>query len=710
MTASSSHGPQDTIALLYEISREFNSALDLRTVLQRVLFLTIKNIGAKSGSIIVVDEQGEPIESAIIYGSNLHRQTTQQLRATTEHGLAGWVLRNRVAALVRDTSKDDRWLRRPDDAIDRSGPKSAISAPLISRNKLVGVITLVHQQPNHFDDTHLDLVKAIADQASIAVLNARLYDESQRRARIMAALAETASAINATLDPGEVLQRIATQAQKALDVEAVTLGLVDAEHRDIVFRASVGGSGPRLIGSRLKVGQGILGWVVQHGQATIVPKAHEDPRFDPETDRRTGFYTRSIACAPITKDGEVLGALEAINPKGHNTFNNETLTVLEGICNLAGTAITHAQLFSRLQAAHKRYHDLFEDSISPIVITDMTGHILEANRQALEVSEYTPETLTTLSIQQLHDVDARYSNRDLQVFRESQRIVTYESIMHTRNGAEIPIQVLARRVTVEGQPYIQWILRDISERKNIDQLRNDLISMIYHDLRSPLANIISSLDVLRSMLPEEDEAIESVLQIATRSTERIQRLTNSLLDVHRLEAGKAVISQEVAGVSALAQDAVESIRLMAEAKNQTVEVNLPKDLPALFVDTDMIRRVLINLMENAVKYTPNNGHICLEARPLPPDQVEISVVDTGPGIPEKEQELIFHKFTRLGNRQNAKGLGLGLTFCRLAVQAHGGHIWVKSTEGVGSRFSLTLPTAPADTQPEIAASQRENLE
>ncbi len=703
MTAPTPNGPQNTTALLYKISREFNSALDLHTVLQRVLFLTMKNIGAKSGSIIVVNDEGEPIESAIIYGSNLHRQTTQQLRATTEHGLAGWVLRHRMAALVRDTSKDARWLRRPDDAVDRSGPKSAISAPLISREKLVGVITLVHQQPDYFDEPHLDLVKAIADQASIAVLNARLYNESQRRARIMAALAETAAAINATLDPGEVLQRIATQAQKALAVEAVTLGLVDAENGDIVFRASVGGSGPKLIGSRLNLGQGILGWVVQHGQAAIVPRAHEDPRFDPETDHRTGFYTQAIACAPITKDGNVLGALEAINPR-ERTFSAETLTVLKGICNLAGTAIAHAQLFSRLQAAHKRYHDLFEDSISPIIITDMQGRILEANRQALEVSEYSPELLNELSIQQLHDVDTRYGGQGLHIFHESMRIITYESLMHTRNGVEIPIQVLARRVTVEGQPYIQWILRDISERKNIDQLRNDLISMIYHDLRSPLANIISSLDVLRSMLPEDDAAIESVLQIATRSTERIQRLTNSLLDVHRLEAGKAVISQEIAALSTLAQDAVDAVRLVAEAKNQSVEINLPNNLPALFVDTDMIRRVLINLVENAVKYTPNNGHISLDAQTTPEGWVEVSVTDTGPGIPEKEKELIFHKFTRLGNRQNAKGLGLGLTFCRLAVQAHGGRIWVKSTEGVGSRFCITLPVAPRDAQPNILPS------
>ncbi len=707
MTSLSPQSPQDTLKLLYEVSREFNSALDLRTVLQRVLFLTMKNIGAKSGSIIVVNEEGEPIESAIIYGGNVHSQTTQQLRATTERGLAGWVLRNRVAALVQDTSKDPRWLRRPDDAEERTGSKSAISAPLISRKHLVGVLTLVHQEPNHFSEIHFNLVKAIADQASVAVLNARLYAESQRQARVMAALAETASVINATLDTREVLQRITAQAQKALDVEAVSLGLIDHAAGEIVFRASVGGAGPQIIGSRLKIGQGIVGWVAQTGEALIIPRAHEDPRFDPETDRRTGFYTQAIACAPIVQESAIIGVLEAINPRGHR-FGSETLTVLSGICNLAGSAINHAQLFARLQAAHQRYRDLFEDSISPIVITDLEGNILEVNRRTVEASEYTRETLRRKNITDLHEIDARYGGASLTALRTASHTITYESVMRTRSGAEIPIQVLARRVTIEGREHIQWILRDISERKNIDQLRNDLISMIYHDLRSPLANIISSLDVLRSMLPENDAAIESVMQIAVRSTERIQRLTNSLLDVHRLESGKAVVSQEIIGLAALAQDAVDAVRLVAEAKQHTVEVNLPDDLPALFVDSDMIRRVLINLMENAVKYTPNNGHICLEARALD-GWVEVSVVDSGPGIPESEQELIFHKFTRLGNRESAKGLGLGLTFCRLAVQAHGGRIWVKSKEGVGSRFSLTLPAAPPETQINAMHSRRQNL-
>jgi GAF domain-containing protein len=143
-----------SLELLYDISRELNVALDLRTVLHRVIFLAMKNVGAINGSIIVLDEKAHPIESAILTGERLHENTTRQLRATLEGGLAGWVARNRQAALLPNTSQDERWLRRPDDALDRSGPKSAISAPILAHEMLVGVITLIHPKPGFFTADH----------------------------------------------------------------------------------------------------------------------------------------------------------------------------------------------------------------------------------------------------------------------------------------------------------------------------------------------------------------------------------------------------------------------------------------------------------------------------------------------------------------------------------------------------------------------------
>ena len=181
------------LELLVNISREVATALDLRTVLQRLLFAAIQYVGGERGSIVVMDDLGKPVDATIVYGKQLHEHTTQQLRDTVERGLAGWVIQRRKAALVPDTSKDERWLRRDDDSADKSGAKSALCVSLMARERLVGVLTLVHSVPNAFTEEHLDLMRAIADQASVAVLNARLYTESQRTARVMSSLAEGAA-------------------------------------------------------------------------------------------------------------------------------------------------------------------------------------------------------------------------------------------------------------------------------------------------------------------------------------------------------------------------------------------------------------------------------------------------------------------------------------------------------------------------------------
>ena len=144
--------------------------------------------------------------SAIITGGEVHDQTTQRLRVTLEKGLAGWVVRNRQAALIPDTSQDERWMLQQYDVDEKTSPKSAVCAPLLVHERLIGVMTLVHPQGGLLYPDHLALVQAIADQAGIAVLNARLYQESQRQARVMTALAESAADDHRQLEPGRCAQ------------------------------------------------------------------------------------------------------------------------------------------------------------------------------------------------------------------------------------------------------------------------------------------------------------------------------------------------------------------------------------------------------------------------------------------------------------------------------------------------------------------------
>ncbi len=680
-----------SLELLYNISRELTAALDLSTVLQRVITLSMSNVGAVNGSIIVMDSSGDPIEGIIIVGSKVIEDATQQLSETFDKGLAGWVIRNQRGAVITNTRHDERWLRRPDDDEQQTGAKSAVCVPLIVYQQLVGVMTLVHPSPDIFSTAHLDLIQAIADQAGIAVLNARLYEDSQRRAHVMTALAESASVITASLDLDEVLQRILSQISDALQVETVSLALVDPQEKTLSFVASSAGINDDLVGKWIKLGRGFAGQVAKEGKGEIIADTSKDDRFSLEFERNIESNIRAIICAPLRSRGEVIGILEAINPVD-GKFDPDALEVLTGIGSLAGTAINHARLYEQVQSTRQRYLELFQDIIDPILISDKDSKILEVNRQAEIFTEFDKDSLLTKSINQLLSSNQGEPGIDLGNLAPGE-ILSYEAELNTMRGKQIPVRVFVSSVTADAGTNLQWLIRDISERRELDSLREDLISMIYHDLRSPLSNVVSSLDVFNAMLPQDgDPAFRSLLNIALRSTERIQRLTNSLLDMSRLETGQPVINLFSTSPVLLAVDAVEAVSPVAETKNQIIHLRMPADTPPVMVDADMIRRVLINLLENAVKYSPPNGEISLDAV-IETNQVKMWVHDSGPGIPAKEREHIFDKFTRLNPEMSQKGFGLGLAYCRLAIEGHGGRIWVESEAGQGSRFCFTLPLA-----------------
>ncbi|NWG34525.1 MAG: GAF domain-containing protein [Chloroflexi bacterium] len=686
------------LELLYHVSRELATALDLRTVLQRVLYETLQNVGGERCSIVVLDDAGKAVDATIVYGTKIHEHTTQQMRETMERGLAGWVIQHRKGVYVPDTGKDERWLIRPDDT-DRLGSKSAICVPLLAREKLVGVMTLVHTKPNSFTSEQLDLVQAIADQAGIAVLNARLYTESQRQARVMTALAEGAAAMNASLRMDDVYQRILIQTMQALQVETVALGMIEGDH--IVFRTAAGHNAGNILGRTIELGVGVTGTVTREGRGVVMADTDRE-RHIHEADRLAGEGTRALLIAPIQSQGRVIGVLEAINPIA-GAFDPDALLVMTGIGGLAGTTIQNAQLFERLQAAHKRYRDLFEESIDPIVITDWEGRIIEANRQASLLSGYTREELQNMTIDQLHEVNWSKTGMEFEFLRGDQ-MISYESSLHKQDEAHISAEVHARRVEFDSTDSIQWILRDITKRKELDNLREDLTSMIYHDLRSPLANIVSSLDVIATMVPEQERAtVLSILKIAENSTDRIQRLVSSLLDVSRLESGQPVTDQTVVDALALTQNTLQDVAPSIKGRRQILIENLPSELPRIWVDEDMARRVLINLIENSSKYSPSEGKIEVGAQ-AEEGWVHFWVKDEGSGIPLSEQDHIFDKFTRIRGKGKVGGLGIGLAFCRLAVQGHGGRIWVESDTGKGSTFHFTLPTATRE-QLEVDATE-----
>ncbi|MGH2626917.1 MAG: GAF domain-containing protein, partial [Anaerolineales bacterium] len=222
-----------SLELLYSISRELAAQLDLRQLLQRVLQLMLENVGAASGSILVLDEAGKVTEGALAFGGRVHDHTAQQLADTFHRGLAGWVVENRQAALVPSTRDDGRWLRRPGEQTDGES-RSAISVPLTARDRVVGALTLVHPRVGYFTDDDLELITAIADQAGIAVENARLYSAEQERRRFASTLQEIARTISSALDPALVFPQVLEQLERVVHFRSASIQVIDHDQLRLV--------------------------------------------------------------------------------------------------------------------------------------------------------------------------------------------------------------------------------------------------------------------------------------------------------------------------------------------------------------------------------------------------------------------------------------------------------------------------------------------
>jgi two-component system, NtrC family, sensor histidine kinase KinB len=538
----------------------------------------------------------------------------------------------------------------------------------------------------------VDAARMLANHAAIAVHNARLYEDTQHQLRVSALLNEASTVINSSLDTGQILQSLLAQMNELLNAEAISIALVDVQRNELVYTVAEGIGSEEIIGLRLPSSQGVSGWVMKHGQPALVPDMGQDPRFYAEGDRRTGQTTRAMICAPLQAKDEVLGTIQAINPR-KGSFTETDLQLLVNLANLASSALNNAQQFARTLAAEERYLGLFEDSINPILLTDLQGNIVEANRRAGEFLRYTHDELLGMPIAALHGIGREDTLPSLDV-ANSARASTFTTEIVTADGSTIPVEGYVKHTLSAGTELLQWIYRDITEQVELEEMRDDLMAMLVHDLQSPLGNVISSLELLRYELPpDSDEVTFSIVDIAVRSSNRLQTLIRSLLDISHLEAGRPIAEFEFAELRQLVAEAFELVQPTFQRRQAELQANLPPDLPPVYVDPDMIRRVFVNLLDNASKYTPEGHPVAVTVSG--PDEdgfLRVMVTDKGSGVPAPYRDVIFDKFRRVQGEGAPRGLGLGLAFCRLAVEAHGGTIGVDDAPGGGARFSFTLPT------------------
>jgi len=233
--------------------------------------------------------------------------------------------------------------------------------------------------------------------------------------------------------------------------------------------------------------------------------------------------------------------------------------------------------------------------------------------------------------------------------------------------------------------------------KEIDEMKNNFISHVSHELRTPLTSINEAGDLLLDGVGGEiTSRQEHLLQIIKQCTERLIKMVNNLLDLSKMEAGMMNYEFVQASLREIILHSLQELDLLARKKSIRLEVQLEDNLPLLKMDVDRMQEVVDNLLSNAVKFTPEGGTVRIEARQVT-SFLQVSVSDTGPGIPPEYQSRIFEKFQGIksGRTSQTKGTGLGLSIASHIVKAHGGKIWVESTEGKGSTFYFSLPLTAA---------------
>ncbi|WP_213610148.1 response regulator [Pseudoalteromonas sp.] len=349
----------------------------------------------------------------------------------------------------------------------------------------------------------------------------------------------------------------------------------------------------------------------------------------------------------------------------------------------------------QLRWSEQRLNALFSLSPLPILLNKLAdGTFIESNKAMEQLVGYTEDEIKALSYWDL--TPERYAEdeqRQLELLNTTGRYGPYRKQYIHKNGHLIDIEL--NGVLFEnpaGEKMIWTIIQDLTQRNQIDKMKDEFISTVSHELRTPLTSISGSLSlILSGATGELNDKSKKMLTIAQRNSQRLNSLVNDLLDIEKLSAGKAHFMPEEADLKIVINEAVEQIKPFANTYQITIKVSYI-DAAVVFVDVLRIHQVLTNLLSNAIKFSNTGSQIDVKAE-IVGENVCISITDSGVGITEKEINSLFQRFKQLDNSTTKQqgGTGLGLAICREIVHQSGGNIGVESELGKGSRFWFELP-------------------
>jgi PAS domain S-box-containing protein len=313
---------------------------------------------------------------------------------------------------------------------------------------------------------------------------------------------------------------------------------------------------------------------------------------------------------------------------------------------------------------------------------------------------------TVLQLEEPCDGDARGHSAVRETLRTGATRRLGRCSLRRADGSRFPVELVSAPLLEEGRIAGAVVtFRDITERLEVERMKDEFISVVSHELRTPLTSIRGSLGLLAGgKMGEMSERVQRLLEIAVQNTDRLVRLINDILDIERMESGKATMEMRTVEAASLVRDAADVMEAMAEKAGVVLRVEAVA--AAVRADPDRILQVLTNLLSNAVKFSPAGSEVSLSAEARD-GQVLFGVRDHGRGIPADKLDTVFERFQQVDSSDSRQkgGTGLGLAICRSIVQQHGGRIWAESVAGEGSTFRFSIPSAqPAEADEAPAAA------
>jgi PAS domain S-box-containing protein len=524
------------------------------------------------------------------------------------------------------------------------------------------------------------------------------------RTREMAALLAISQTATQSLETEKILNDTLDKSLEILDFDVGYIRTLDPEKKNLIVRVARGLSSPEFLSTSFPLDSPdpIVGKIVFKTQKPYIgTDIRKDPMFQARTMEKEGVI--SLVMVPIVSKQRAMGFI-AVGSKKLHKFTKREVRLLVAFSSQLGSALENAQLYDEVNKEKAYIENLVDNAGDAIISTDVGDRILTWNHGAEVIFGYSKEETVGQSLTILLP---SHRAGELEEIREKVRLTGVIRNLEVRrikkDGIIIEASLAVSPIRDKDDNVIGFLhlARDVTEKKRyeqrlkeLDKMKSAFVSNVSHELRTPLTAIKASADnMLDRLIGDLNGKQVGYLTRIKSNSDRLARLINDLLDLSTIEAGKIDLRPTNLPLVTLVKEAAESLKPVAAEKLINLTVMSADPGVIAWADRDKVIQVLMNLIGNALKFTPTRGKVTIAVAKNSAAWMQISVTDTGPGIPAEEVNKVFGRFYQIGQAGTPKtqGTGLGLAISKALVEMHGGKIWVESEAGKGSTFSFTLP-------------------